>query len=238
MVAPGSLSNEGAHGMFSSEGLVLQLGYALLVAALIARTSQRMRMLIGASAIVMLLRATLLVHDRATIGWMVLLLAVWLVMLWGDRTHERKIGFTDEEEAMRASFLSALPRSAARQFIDQGLWLHGDAGEILTREGEPVANLYYLLSGEAQVTSQGRQVGTCRAGDLIGEATILSGDAATATVTLNGPATFWCASTTALRLFLDDHDGLRVAIERSLASAVKDKLRAANRTIAQSPTGE
>jgi hypothetical protein len=51
-------------------------------------------------------------------------------------------------------------------------------------------------------------------------------------VTLNGPATFWCASTTALRRFLDDHDGLRVAIERSLASAVKDKLRAANRTIA------
>jgi len=218
--------------MFSTEGLVLQLGYVLLVAALLARTPQRMRMLIAASAIVMLLRATVFVRDYATIGWMLLLLGVWLVLQWSGRSNEGKARFVDEEEAMRASFLSALPRSAARQFIDQGLWLHGDAGEILTREGEPVANLYYLLSGEAQVTSQGRQVGTCRAGDLIGEATILSGDAATATVTLSGPATFWCASTTALRLFLDDHDGFRVAIERSLASAVKDKLRAANRTIA------
>jgi len=218
--------------MFSTQGLVLQLGYALLVAALFARSSRRMRQLIAASAIVMLLRAILLVPDPATTGWMGLLLAIWLVMLWGDRTHERKIRFTDEEEAMRAGFLSALPRSAARQFIDQGLWLSGTAGEVLTREGEPVANLYYLLSGDAEATSQGRQVGTCRTGDLIGEATILSGDAATATVTLTGPATFWCASTTALRRFLDDHDGLRVAIERSLASAVKDKLRAANRTIA------
>jgi CRP-like cAMP-binding protein len=218
--------------MFSTDGLVLQLGYALLIAALLARTPQRMRMLIGASALVTLLRATLFVRDYATIGWMLLLLGVWLVLQWAGRSSEGKARFVDEEEAMRASFLSALPRSAARQFIDQGLWLHGDAGEILTREGEPVANLYYLLSGEAQVTSQGRQVGTCRAGDLIGEATILSGDAATATVTLSGPATFWCASTTALRLFLDDHDGFRVAIERSLASAVKDKLRAANRTIA------
>ena len=218
--------------MLSTQGLVLQLSYALLVAALFARTPQRMRQLIAASAILLLLRATLLVSDPATISWMGLLLAIWLVMLWGDRTHQGKIRFTDDEEAMRTGFLSALPRSAARQFIDQGLWLSGTAGEILTQEGEPVANLYYLLSGDAEATSQGRQVGTCRAGDLIGEATILSGDAATATVTLNGPATFWCASTTALRRFLDDHDGLRVAIERSLASAVKDKLRAANRTIA------
>ncbi|MEO8375633.1 MAG: cyclic nucleotide-binding domain-containing protein [Sphingomonas bacterium] len=218
--------------MFSNQGLVLQLSYVLLIAALFARTPQRMRQLIAASAIVMLLRATLLVRDPATISWMGLLLAIWLVMLWGDRTHEGKIRFTDDEEAMRIGFLSALPRSAARQFIDQGLWLSGTAGEVLTQEGEPVGNLYYLLSGDAEATSQGRQVGTCRAGDLIGEATILSGDAATATVTLNGPATFWCASTTALRRFLDDHDGLRIAIERSLASAVKDKLRAANRTIA------
>lgn len=218
--------------MFTPQGLVLQLGYALLIAALFARTPQRMRQLIAASAIVLLLRATLLVSDPATISWMGLLLAIWLVMLWGDRTHEGKIRFTDDEEAMRTGFLSALPRSAARQFIDQGLWLSGTAGEVLTQEGEPVGNLYYLLSGDAEATSQGRQVGTCRAGDLIGEATILSGDAATATVTLNGPATFWCASTTALRRFLDDHDGLRIAIERSLASAVKDKLRAANRTIA------
>jgi len=218
--------------MFSSEGLVLQLGYALLVAALIARTSQRMRMLIAASAIVMLLRATLLVHDYATIGWMILLLGVWLVMLWSDRANDGKTRFTDEEEAMRASFLSALPRSGARQFIDQGLWLTGAAGEILTHEGEPVANLYYLLSGDARVTSQGRQVGTCRAGDLIGEATILSGDAATATVTLNGPARFWCASTPTLRLFLNDHEELRNAIERSLSQALKEKLRAANLAMA------
>jgi hypothetical protein len=140
--------------MFSTQGLVLQLGYALLVAALFARTPQRMRQLIAASAIVLLLRATLLVSDLATISWMGLLLAIWLVMLWGDRTHQGKIRFTDDEEAMRTGFLSALPRSAARQFIDQGLWLSGTAGEVLTREGEPVDNLYYLLSGDAEATSQ------------------------------------------------------------------------------------
>ena len=119
--------------MFSTQGLVLQLSYALLIAALLARTPQRIRLLIAAAAVAMLLRAIFLVHDGATIGWMVLLLILWLVMVWGDRTHEGNIRFTDEEEAMRAAFLSTLPRSTARQFIDQGLWLSGTAGEVLTR---------------------------------------------------------------------------------------------------------
>lgn len=46
---------------------------------------------------------------------------------------------------------------------------------MLTREGEPVSHLYYLAEGEARLLSEGRQVGTCRAGDLIGERSVLSG---------------------------------------------------------------
>lgn len=217
--------------MFSTESLILQLSYAVLVVALLARTTRRMRMLIAAAGAVMLARA-ILVADYMAIGWMLVLLAAWLIMLWGDRHEGQKVRFTEAEEAMRRAVLHALPRGAARQFIDQGLWLNGRAGDELTREGEPVANLYYLVSGEARATSQGRPVGICRAGDLIGEATILSGDAATATVTLSAPSAFWCAPTPALRLFLDDHEGLRSAIERSFSNAVKDKLRAANRAIA------
>ena len=218
--------------MLTTGNLVLQLSYALLVAALLAQTQRRVRLFIAASAAVMLLRAIFLVRDYATIGWMVVLLGAWLVLVWSDRVNEAKSRFTDEEEAMRTAFLGALPRSAARQFIDQGLWLRGDAGEVLTLEGAPVPNLYYLVSGEARVTSQGRPVGVCRAGDLIGEATILSGAPATATVTLNSAASFWCAPNATLRRFLDDHDGLKIAVERSFAAAVKDKLRAANQMIA------
>jgi CRP-like cAMP-binding protein len=224
--------------MFSTEGLVLQLSYALLVAAMLARTTRRMRMLIAGSALAALAHAIVAKPDYPTIGWMGLLIAAWLVMLWGDRHEGHKVRFTDAEEAMRRTFLDALPRGAARQFIDQGLWLSGKAGDELTREGEPVANLYYLVSGEACATSRGKPVGTCRAGDLIGEATILSGDAATATVTLSTAATFWFASTPALRRFLDDHEGLRSAIERSFSNALKEKLRAANLAIASTSTDQ
>lgn len=217
--------------MFSTESLVLQLGYALLVVALLARTTHRMRMLISGAGLLLLVRGVMMA-DYAAIGWMLVLISAWLIMLWSDRHESGKVRFTEAEERMRRTILDGLRRTAARQFIDQGLWLHGRPGDELTREGEPVANLYYLASGGAVATSQAREVGSCHPGDLIVEATVLSGDAATATITLSVPSHFWCAATPALRRFLDDHEGLRSAIERSFSNAVNDKLRAANRAIA------
>jgi CRP-like cAMP-binding protein len=218
--------------MISTDSLVLQLSYALLIVAMLARTTRHMRLMIAVAGVAILVHAVLRA-DYAALGWMVLLIGVWLIKLWGDRTEGRKIRFTPVEEAMRRTYLATLPRGAARQFIDLGLWLRGAEDDVLTNEGEPVTNLYYLVSGEACATIKGREVGLCRPGDLIGEATIVSGDDATATVTLTEPSTFWCASTPTVTRFLDDHEGLRSAIERSFSNAVKDKLRAANLAIAE-----
>ncbi|QNQ11210.1 Crp/Fnr family transcriptional regulator [Sphingomonas alpina] len=221
--------------MFSTAGLVLQLSYALLVAAMLSGKPRLMRLLIALAAILILLRAALLVHDGAAIVWMAILLTAWLLKLWGDRRENAATTLFDErEEAMRSGCLNDLPRGAARLFIDQGLWLEGATGEILTNEGQTVDHIYFLASGEARASSGGRTVGMCRPGDLIGEATVLSGGAATATVTLVSPATFWCASTADVRQFLDDHDSLRITIERSFSNALREKLRAANRLIATS----
>ncbi|MES2057615.1 MAG: cyclic nucleotide-binding domain-containing protein [Pseudomonadota bacterium] len=221
--------------MFSTAGLVLHLSYALLVAAMLSGKPHLMRLLIALAAILILLRATLLVHDGTTVIWMAILLGTWLLKLWGDqRENAATSQFDEREEAMRRGCLGDLPRGAARLFIDQGLWLEGTPGEILTHEGQPVDHIYFLASGEAQASSSGRAVGMCRPGDLIGEATVLSGGAATATVTLVSPATFWCASTANVRQFLDDHESLRITIERSFSDALREKLRAANRLIAAS----
>ena len=124
-------------------------------------------------------------------------------------------------------------QNRARHLIDQGDWLSGKEGDVLTREGETAGHLYYLAEGEARVLSQGRQVGLCHAGDLIGELTVLSGEAASATVILNGPARFWCARAEALKPYVDTHDDIKRAVEHGFASALKTKLRASNRAIAE-----
>ena len=127
---------------------------------------------------------------------------------------------------MFESLFSDLPRSRARHLFDQGMWLTGKAGDTLTYEGELVSHLYYLAEGEARVLSMGRQVGLCRAGDLIGELTVLSGENATATVILNTPARFWCAPAEDLRPYVEAHEDIRRAIEHGFATVLKAKLRA------------
>ncbi len=219
--------------MFSTDGLVVQLSYALLVAAMLAPRLRQLRILVALAALVGFARALFWTGDIVTAVWMALLLGACLLLLGRELYENTRVRFTPEEEAMRDGLLAGVPHSRARHLIDQGFWLNGKDGDTLTREGEPVGHLYYLADGEARVISHGRQVGLCRAGDLIGELTVLSGESASATVILSGPARFWCAPANVLRPYLDAHEDIRRAIERGFSNALRAKLRASNRTIAE-----
>jgi CRP/FNR family cyclic AMP-dependent transcriptional regulator len=217
--------------MFSTQSLVLQLSYLFLVLAVVFTRGQP-RLFIALSALVVLIHAVTFTGDPATIGWMALLLGCCLVVLGRDLLAQHAARFNAEEEAMLASFLAGVPRAAARHFIDGGVWLHGTVGDELTCEGEQVQRVAWLASGEALVMSDGRQVATCRKGDLIGEASVLTGDVASATVILAGPARFWCMPADTLREYLQADPVLGAMLERSFARAVRTKLHASNRTIA------
>src|SRR6195952_4959639 len=218
--------------MLTPKSLILQLGYALLIVAVLVPKPHQMRLLVAAAAAAGLGHA-IWIRDRMTLVWMALLLAACLAMLGRRLWENRSVRFTAEEQAMLDRLFTELPRSRARHLIDQGLWLSGKAEDVLTREGEKVDHLYYLAEGEARVVSMGSQVGTCRRGDLIGEITVLSGEKASATVTLDTPARFWCAPADDLRPYVEAHDDIRRAIEHGFATVLKAKLRASNRTIAE-----
>src|ERR1700712_14406 len=218
--------------MLTPKSLILQLGYALLIVAVLVPKPHQMRLLVAAAAAAGLGHA-IWIRDRMTLVWMALLLAACLAMLGRRLWENRTVRFTAEEQAMLYRLFTELPRSRARHLIDQGLWLSGKAGDVLTREGEKVDHLYYLAEGEARVVSTGSQVGTCRPGDLIGELTVLSGETASATVILNTPARFWCAPADDLRPYVEAHEDVRRAIEHGFATVLKAKLRASNRTIAE-----
>jgi len=219
--------------MGSADTIVLQLSYFLLFVAVLAPRMGSLRLLVAASALVGLVRALVWTGDRVTAVWMGLLLAACLLLLGRTVFERRKASFTAEERRMVDSLVTGLSQNRARHLIDQGLWLAGKAGDVLTREGEPVEHLYYLAEGEARVTMAGRQIGTCHSGDLIGELTVLSGEKATATVILDGPARFWCAPAEDLRPYVEAHDDIRRAIEHGFARALKSKLHASNAAMVQ-----
>ncbi len=218
--------------MLTPEAILLQLGFALLGIAVIAPRLHHVRLIVGAAALVWLARA-LLMEDWIGAGWSGGLLALCLVMAARKWLANAMTGFSDDEKQMYDKLFSELPRSRARHLFDQGIWLTGKAGDTLTYEGELVSHLYYLAQGEARVLSTGQLVGTCHAGDLIGELTVLSGENASATVILDTPARFWCAPAEDLRPYVEAHDDIRRAIEHGFATVLKAKLRASNRTIAQ-----
>jgi CRP-like cAMP-binding protein len=219
--------------MGSADTIVLQLSYFLLLVAVLAPRMGSLRLLVAASALVGLVRALVWTGDLVTAVWMGLLLAACLLLLGRTLYERRKASFTAEERRMVDSLVTGLSQNRARHLIDQGLWLTGKAGDVLTREGEPVEHLYYLAEGEARVTMAGRPIGACHAGDLIGELTVLSGEKATATVILDGPARFWCAPAEDLRPYVEAHDDIRRAIEHGFARALKSKLHASNAAMAQ-----
>ena len=218
--------------MLTPEGLVLELGFALLIAAALAPRLHVARLLIGAAALVWLGRA-LFAGDMVTAGWSGALAALTLFLSVRRTWEDSNVRFTPDELAMVKTLFEELPTSRARHLIDQGIWLTGKEGDVLTREGEPVEHLYYLAAGEARVLMTGRRVGMCRAGDLIGELTVLSGESASATVILEAPARFWCAPADDLRPYVEAHEDIRRAIEHGFATVLKAKLRASNRTIAE-----
>lgn len=227
-MAAGNLSDA-----MTAQGLAEQLPFLLLVLAILSTRYKRARAMVAVGAAVGLADALLVEDDMIGAFWWGLLMIASLAVLARRVFEHATTRFSEEEQAMLGDVLSTLPRPHARHLLDQGFWLSGREGDVLTREDEPVTHLYYLASGEAKVLSHGRRVGSCRAGDLVGEVTVLSGDKASATVVLSGPARFWCAPATVLRPYLKTHDDVRLALEQGFAASVKSKLRASNALMAE-----
>ena len=224
---------DGLGSAFTPAGLVYQLTFALLVAAILATRVDRLRVLVAVAALIGFAHALAFSGDVVAAVWWAILLGAALLVLGRRAAENAKVRFTDEEEEMLRGVFSALPRSRARHLLDQGFWLSGKEGDVLTREEEAVTHLYYLAAGEARVMSHGRRVGACRTGDLIGEVTVLSGDQASATVILTGPARFWCAPASALKPYIQAHDDVRRALEQGFTLSLKNKLRQSNERIAE-----
>ncbi|MEQ7873138.1 cyclic nucleotide-binding domain-containing protein [Sphingomonas sp. ASV193] len=154
---------------------------------------------------------------------------VALAQALGAAVADRGAALSADEAALRDGPLAGLSPGQLRRFLDQGVWLNGTAGDVLTREGESTAHLYWLASGEAAVSVDGRTVATCGPGQLVGEATVLTDGSATATVVLTRASRFWAAPAPALNAFLAANPPIAAALEHGFNLSLRDKLVAMNR---------
>jgi hypothetical protein len=211
--------------------VLFQACFLALLCAMLVRSVRANHALIGLAGIAGLVVAA---REQGAMEMLApfLVALVALVQVGSRLLADRRAKFSGDEEAMLTGPLAGLTRARARHFLDQGFWMTGRAGDVLTREGEEVGQLYYLASGEAKVMSHGHLVGTLRSGQLIGEATILSADAATATVTVTQASRFWCAPAKTLNAYLAANDDVRHVLEHGFNQSLRAKLQAMNRASA------
>ncbi|MCL6740782.1 cyclic nucleotide-binding domain-containing protein [Sphingomonas sp. RB56-2] len=158
-----------------------------------------------------------------------LILIVAGVQATSGLVANRAAKFNADEQGMLGGPLAGLGRAQARRLIDQGIWMDGRPGDVLIREGEEAAQLYYLADGGAEVHVKGKLVGKANPGQLVGEATVLGETAAIATVTLSQPTRFWCAQGRALNAYLAANPDARHALEHGFNVSLREKLEAMNR---------
>lgn len=219
--------------MFGHWAWLAHLSGLMLAVAMVGHASIKLRIGVIASALAALLFALSARNHGFLVFWAVVTIVVNAIKIAQNEWGERKARFSERDEHLRTAMLTGLSRPQARALIDCGNWVNGKVGEQLMAEGEATTHLYFLHKGSASVSLAKSPVGTCQAGDLIGDATAISGAPATATVNLTTQSELWCVWADELRQYLMLHPQVRAVLERGLNDALRSKLSSANQRLAQ-----
>ncbi len=163
--------------------IAINIAYVLYVAATIPKRIVPLRLtLIVASAAFIIYG--IIDGNRSVIVWNLLFVFPQLFQLSREVRAQRLIVLTPEEETTRtARFASMSPRDFLM------FWSIGEerttGAEQLITQHERNDSLALILHGSARVSIDGEQVATRGPGNLLGEASFVTGDPATATVVMS-----------------------------------------------------
>jgi CRP/FNR family transcriptional regulator, cyclic AMP receptor protein len=222
------MSDAGTFAWLGHAGIVL-----LIAAVLVPRENQRALLLALAAADGV--AASIFLLDRPSYALLFALVIVAILLKAALRAYNRvNVRFSADETTLRERHFPTLPLDLARRLFDEGHWISGRKGDVLIEEAQAAPCLFYLASGVATVSRSGTDVGRCGSGDLIGEATVMDGGAASGTVRLATSAQLWFIPAARLRAFLDSNSAARDGVQTALVAALRAKLASANARTAES----
>lgn len=214
---------------FSTGGLVGHLSYFFLITSMMMRTLLMLRLLVITSASIAIAYAAIWLQDPVSVFWETLLVVVNIVQITLEWIKNRRAKFSAEETLFVKERLHTLSPAEARQVLSLGVWADGTVGTELTKQDMPVTHLAYLATGQVDITFDGRKVGSCLAGNYVGEMSVLSGGPASATATVSEPARYWLISADQLRKLHSKAPKIAAALELGMAKDMRHKIMAANR---------
>ena len=158
-----------------------------------------------------------------------------LALLTRDRLSLR---LPPEDAPLLRESLSGLDDSQIARLIKAADWKDCAPGEILTRQDAPVDALFFLCRGRANVEVNGSFVTYLEKGSFIGEIAYLTGNPATATVTVEEPSRLLAFSKMRMAKVVAADDQISGIVYQLLGRDLAMKMRRTNTRRVLTPDDE
>jgi hypothetical protein len=214
--------------------MVHNIAMLLILAAVAMPTIGAVRWFALAAGVVGTVGAAVMASDTGNLAWWALIVVAVVLRLLIGRSWQLGHALTKEEEQFRRKVVPELTPGRVRRLLTAASWREVVAGTALTRTGESVPELCFLVRGSVDIVVDGRKVGACGPGMLVGEAGLSTGDPATADAVCATSVRYLGFDRTRLYRLLDEHTDLQDAVELAIERSLRDKLVRSNAAVAHS----
>ncbi|MEM7290017.1 MAG: cyclic nucleotide-binding domain-containing protein [Pseudomonadota bacterium] len=210
-----------------TENFVGHFAYVLLIVSMMMRNMNWLRFFaIMAGSISAIFYFT--IGDVVSMFWESMFTLVNLAQFVLLQVENRRGRFSDDEKMFIDACLADVERAYARRVVKLGAWIEVQEEKVLITEDTCPDTLLFIVSGEASVSREGKEIGKVRRGDFLGEMSYLTGKKATATVITTEPTRYLSFDRKPLRALLEKNSEVRHALEASFNRNLVYKLATTN----------
>lgn len=214
-----------------SQVLAHLAAFAMILAALAG--GSRMLHGLGAMAGAMLAIDFAMPVDLPWLAWSAAFAFVNLGQLARIGHNNRRNFMTAEQRELVEQVLQVREPAQQRDLLEVISWRDAKPNEVLMWQGQKAPPLIYMAHGRAVVEHDGLELGNCLAGDFMGEMSLISGERATATVTVAEQARVAMFDRERLLQLSSEIPALGRSLDQTFNRGLTTKIRRMNEALAQ-----
>ncbi len=162
------------------------------------------------------------------IGWDVIFILINGYQIYRLVAERRALASLAEVQMLRQGAFAGFDATKLAALLKAGAWADFDTGTKLTVEGEPVRHLVLICDGGATVEAGSRQIATLHNGAFVDEMAFLSGNPASATVTIKRPTHAFVFDLKKLAVLAQTNEAVAADLHRVLGRDLAQKLAKAH----------
>jgi hypothetical protein len=175
---------------------------------------------------------------RTGIGWDLIFIAINAYQLYSLMKDRLALRLPAEDRNLLREVLAGLDDGQIARLLSAGEFRDLEAGVRLTTEDDPLSKLYFICTGNVDVTIAGRAVSNLGHGSFIGEVAFLTGKLATATVVTNTPVRALIFDAGELAVLFKNESEVAGIVYQLLGRQLAHKMRVSNSYISSAASVE